>query len=179
MSSCSLQSTDLIFFLSNRNYSSLTGFLCFQLSGKGFCHLDNMFWGCPCIFRLRLHPYPNTKDFTFIIVTQAQKIPKAPPISSQWWTTLGKTVFLRHCHLVQKEDYWWKRSSFLLDSFSSFKGVWLKAKTIIPDLSHTKMMLYGSLWMRSCSRKCLIRWVTSCVNCNVTFLHICCCLYSG
>lgn len=51
------------------NYSSMTGFSWFQLSGKGFPHRDNMFWGRPCIFRLRLHPFPKMKDFTFIFVT--------------------------------------------------------------------------------------------------------------
>lgn len=38
------------------------------------------------------------------------------------------------------------------------KGVWLKARTVAPDSSHTKTMLWDSLWMPSCSKEWQARW---------------------
>lgn len=118
----------------------------YVFSGGGFLHI------------------PKWKTLRPSLLRNPRKISQILPSVSggeQLWVTY--LFFLRHCHLKQATV---RKEALCCLLFSSFKGVWLKAKTIIPNSSHIKTTLYDSLWMLSCSKECLIRWVATCVNCN-------------
>lgn len=130
-----------------------------QLSGKGFLHPISTCSESPCTLRPRLHPCPKTKDCMYTHVMRLPRSPTPPSYSFQLWKTLGKRtlshklkvmILFLSVFILKKLTF---NMVFVLVLFPPGKGVWLKARKVVPDSSHTKTMLWDSPWMLSCSRE--------------------------
>lgn len=136
-------------------------FLSYSLVGKAFtirsvCAGEaHVLWGWGPVY------FPRQETVCPLVLCHSREVAHLHPSVSSgrklWVICASETVIQRVSVFLCRVHF--KRIVICTKSFTpSHKGAWWRARTVAPDLSLTKPMLWDFLWMPSFSRKYRVRW---------------------
>lgn len=137
------------------------GFLSYSLVGKAFTVRSVCAGEAHVLSGWGPVHFPRQETVCPLVLCHSKEVPHLHPSVSSgrklWVICASETVIPRVSVFLCRFHF--RRIGMCTKSFTpSHKGVWWRARTVAPDLSHIKPMLWDFLWMPLFSRKYRVRW---------------------